>query len=485
MVNRYTVLDTNLLLEDPKALTSFIPENSDDTNTVVIPLSVLRELDKFKGERNTGRGYNANRALKKIKELSQSSGSNMYEGIRVQDNYFLQSSACLEEKFSEHDPMIGDVHDKDLLRVAKYLHEQHDNVSLITNDTGVYDIAGSLGMDVRTWEKFELGEEEPYKGWRYVEIDRETFDKFDENKKLDPTEIGIEDLQPNEFVIFHGFQVPETPSIRDQNGDLTRLFFYENRLLTDKQLSPRNPLQQCYMHALRDPNIDLVFSIGEAGTSKTFLATDAGIELCFSNYGCDDRLGKLNDINPHYRELIKSKKLDEGYVYSKFMLTRPVMNEELGSLPGNLEEKMEPWLAAVQDQFKQLWKSYNITDDQVESFKENKTLDILATHHMRGRSLPNVFWIIDEAQNAYHSEFYTALTRCGENSKVVMTGDPTQCDLKGMNAVTNPIVWFNERFKDSNNTATIYFDRSEFCERGRLAQHTIEKLGSYFNGKSD
>lgn len=484
MEERFTVLDTNYIIEDPSSVE--FPQTLDNfsscgegvKNTILVPTQVILELDKFKGEKDTRRGKNATNALRRIKELKQNNGGGLYEGIPLGENLYLMSSRQLEEQGIEDDPAVKG-HDEGILNVPNHLKKQGLDVTLMTNDTGVYDIADSLGIEVRTLEKYETDESDPYKGWRFVEVGRQTYKRFEENKKLDPEDLNLEDLMPNEFVIFHGHQFPPTPSIyKPDDGMLHWLFHYDERLLGDSGIKAKNPAQQCYMHALRDPDIDLVIALGKAGTAKTFLAADSGIELCLSHYGYDGRMRELKNRNEKYQHIINSKRDDNGTVYSTLLLTRPVIETNTGYLPGPLEEKMQPWLAPVEDQFEQLWNMYGISQESVKEARNNGELGVLPFDFMRGRSVHNTFWVVDESQNVYHADLLTALTRSGENAKMVITGDPSQCDLKGVSAVSNPVEYLNDKFRTSSLAATIMFDKPEHCVRSELARDALYRLGN-------
>jgi PhoH-like ATPase len=467
---QYKVIDTNVLLSDISALDSFQPKKPDTVNYLVVSMQTLRELDGFAKEPSE-RGADSRAVLRRIKELRQVQGGTLYDGVPLSGNRVLVSSARFEDNIVRRlCKSTGDFHhDLRIMQVAQNLRDMGEAVEFITNDSGAYDIAGAFGISVDTWRDFESGMpkdlSEAYKGWRYAEAGRSVVGELDRLGFVEPAVLGLEGLFPNEFVILKGGQIPKTPLVFDAEKNLlVRLtHFVPDELSISKACFKRKDitvLQQCYIHALRNPVITIVFAIGPAGTSKTFWATYAGVEQTFSSYG---------DVDVSGRD-----------VYSKMIITHPNIpvadSPELGYLPGSLDEKMEPWMGGVNDNLEQIWPFFKISLDVVDELKSKGDLEVLALAHARGRTFPNRFWIIDEAQNVTRPQMKTLITRIGSASKIVLTGDPEQCDLKGVTAVTNTIVWASEKFKDYGKSATIVFSDDGVCVRSELAEEAIKRL---------
>lgn len=461
MREQYKVLDTNILLADRYALESFRPKSGDTTNYAVISLQTLSELDKFRKE-TSERGKAAREVLKKIKDMKEKYGGSLYSGIKVEENYVIMGSLVFDsQRKTDITEKVKDHHDKAVLQLSQNLRDIGKDVELITTDTGAYDIADALGIPVSTWRDFEKGMprtlDEAYKGWRFVETERKCLEKLLKTGFTNPEDIGINGLMPNEFVIFHGHQLPQTMTIYKEKQRTLRLikdFSQEVKIPENSfKASEINILQQCYIHALRSPEINLVFAIGVAGTSKTFWATYVGVEQTFS---------------------------DESAIYKTLLITHPnvptIDSNDIGFLPGEMGEKMGPWVSSISDQIEQVAEVFEISSDLLEYIKKEKRLEILPTMYVRGRSLPKRFWIIDEAQNVTRPLLKTLITRIGNKSKVVVTGDPEQCDLKGVDAATNTIVWANEKFKDYEKSATIFFPDETWCVRSELAKEAIKRL---------
>ena len=479
---QYFVPDTNVYLSDPAAIESFGAKDPTTTrNTVVLPMQVLAELDSKKGEMDSARGFAARETLRKLKEYIQmSDGGSLIDGIEIAPGHLIQSSIQLSSGRDITD-RFGDKPDNRIIQVVSDMRSRNRNTQFVTNDSGAYIMASSLGFEVDTWRDVESLEDpaQAYKGWREVSVDP---NEYHSNIKTASTlEVGSIDadlsgLQPNEYVIFagenigslHSRQLPSAFKHRD--GILHKVFPADDQV---SPVKPKNILQHCYMDALRDDEIGVVFVIGEAGTAKTYLATDAALALAFGDEAMANR--GHNSVGHSGGSSAYNK-------FQRLLITRPAVFEkdntvDIGALPGDLGEKMAPWVAPIYDQIEQLAEGYHLDEDIVETLKAERKLEILVTSHMRGRSLAKCFWIYDEAQNASPFQLRTAMTRVGEGTKMILTGDPKQCDIKGMDAVrNNSLIGANEKWKDYKGSATIYFDRPEFVVRSGLAREAIRRM---------
>ena len=465
MNEKYKILDTNIFLSDPKAIYSFRPKEENMKTTIILPLVVLRELEKFKDERSE-RGRNAKAALKEIKEIIEIGGF-LNSGIYIESNYHIKSSYEIEKTMPnslEH--MVNEGNDRILLEIVKKMKEEGKNVELVTLDISLIDIGNALGLPVCEWMDYKVGE--LYKGWREIDVGNETIKSYhlvrkERGKGFSPDMIDVKDPNPNEYFILKssdGKKQDEVGVRYDQErGIYVPVPYLEKR--ADKVIN-QNIRQLFLMDALRNPDIDVVFAIGSAGSGKTFLATDAAMEQTIP--------GLNGDNKPQYQ---------------KMLITRPLIGindeEDIGALPGELEEKLEPWLRPIYDQLDYLFSIRGIKDVDVDYIHEEGILDVQAMRHIRGRSLHDCFWIVDEAQNLTRNKLLTVGTRVSENSKLVFTGDPTQCDLKLVQDISNPIVYASNVFKSDPLAATVYFE-NEDCVRSKIASAFIERMGHHKDG---
>jgi len=209
---------------------------------------------------------------------------------------------------------------------------------------------------------------------------------------------------------------------------------------------PRNKEQQFALDLLFDSNIELVSLIGAAGTGKTLLATAAGLE-----------------------QVVHSTKKNGGY--DKLIITRPVqpMGRDIGFLPGSIEEKMAPWIAPIKDNLQFLFGDKTALEMQIDQ----GTIEIEAMTYIRGRSIANAFIIVDEAQNLTMHELKTIITRVGDNTKIVLTGDIQQIDNVYVDAVSNGLTHAVEKFKEQEISGHITLNKGERSTLATLASEIL------------
>lgn len=412
MVKNY-VLDTNVLIHDPEAVYSF------EDNHVYIPLPVIEELDKLKREQ--GRvGKNARWAIRILEELRGL--GDLHQGVGLPSGGKLTIPVLSEEEFEHHQVkfLFEKYVDNWIIAYAIQLRASSQMPTIIVSkDISLRLKAAAIGLLAEDYltDKSDLTLLPP--GYRYV-------DSLDE---LDTTS-----LAPNEYVETRdsyfrytgdGFKTVE-PSIRAFG------------------VGPRNKEQLFTLDALLDDNIKFVSLIGVAGTGKTFVALAAALQ----------------------------KTLTEG-VYDKIVVARPLVpmgGKDIGYLPGALEEKISPWMSGVMDNLEYICRLNSV------SFKElmkKEIIELEALTYIRGRSIPKQFLIIDEAQNLTPLEIKTILTRAGEGTKVVITGDPYQIDTPYLDESSNGLVYAATKFRGQKVACHIVLTKGERSELASLAAQLL------------
>ena len=402
------VLDTNVLLHDPRAIFRF------KDNTVIIPIYVIEEVDTFKRELSE-LGRNA-REVSRILDKYRSRGS-LGKGVP------LEGGATLKVSFATGDDASRFLHsekkDNLILSAALDVKRREPNVSciLITKDVNLRVRADVLGLDAENYEEEDLGSiEELYPGASELKVPNEWIDKLHAEGRF---EVALDDLSARRTVkrsgSSHGFYPNEYIWLRREDGPQNSL----GRLSLDAEdeavgtilpldrthekvwgIGPRNKEQAFALDALLDDSIDLVTLIGKAGTGKTLLAIAAGLQ-----------------------------KVTEEQRHHKLVVSRPVfpMGRDIGYLPGTVEEKLNPWMQPIFDNVEYLMGISHADRRSGQGADELRSMGIIEIEpltYIRGRSLPNLFMIVDEAQNLTPHEVKTILTRVGEGPKLCSPAIP-------------------------------------------------------------
>jgi PhoH-like ATPase len=440
-VKKVFILDTNILLSNPNSIFKF------EDNDVVIPISVIEEVDHFKKHQDeTGR--NAREVSRILDNLRQK--GTLSAGIPLSDDpkkaglLFVYLGRNVEA-LPEH---LGASTDNHILAVSLTLQKKLGSsrkVCLITKDSNLRIKADAFGIPSEDFEADKVDISELYTGTRKIQVSKDFLKQFHTSRL-----ISLPDTQfrANEFVIFE--------REGDEQGDYV-CGIYDKELQKVKMIDPysesvwgvfpRNLEQTFALFALLDDRIKLVTLTGAAGTGKTLLAIASGL----------------------------SKTTDED-AYQKLMVARPIIafGKDIGYLPGSVEEKLNPWMQPVYDSLdfllsggggnrqKRLSKSYQELIDQGMLAVEPLT-------YIRGRSLPNSFFVVDEAQNLSPREIKTILTRAGEGTKVVLTGDPYQIDNPYVDSTNNGLTYVVERFKNAPIAAHVSLTQGERSELATLA----------------
>lgn len=436
-VKKHFVLDTNVLLHDPDSLFGF------KDNVVVVPIQVIEEVDHFKKEMSEiGR---AARSVSKYLDALRVKGS-LADGVPTDDGgtILVHLGVDVPEKF----PITERNADAKILAVALALKQQRKTVVFITKDTNLRVKADALGISAVDYETDPKNIEEVYRGWRDVAATRETIDRFYKEPALSPEDLGAGSLHPNEFVRL------SSDAGAGGKSALGRYHAAEGKvvLLRDMRtvwgIRPRNMEQRFAMDVLLDDSVPLVSLIGKAGTGKTLLALAAAL----------------------------SKTVDDE-VYRKLLVTRPVfpLGRDIGYLPGEIAEKLKPWMQPIFDNL-ELLVALSTGEKRGRGYLtllDQKLIEIEPLTYIRGRSIPQQFLIVDEAQNLTPHEVKTILTRAGEKTKVVLTGDPYQIDNPYVDAASNGLSYTIERFKGQVEAASVHLSKGERSPLAELAANLL------------
>ncbi len=422
------VLDTSVLVYHEDSIHAF-PDNE-----VVIPIEVLEEIDSLK-KRDDPVG-NAARYVNRFLDDLRSSGS-LKDGVEMENGQLIRVSS--QSDMSILPPGFVEKNDNKIISVALKLSREFDNVVLISRDINIRVKCDSLGIKSENYikEKATISRREAYSGVTVLELGPEDVQEFYDEGSL---YYGRDQFFPNEFLVVKGGQKSALGIFK--NGAIQKLRYTSGKSFNVQGISPRNKEQTFALEMLLDKDIHMVTMSGKAGSGKTLLAIAAAIQM-------------LNEKR-----------------YEKIILSRPAlsMSKEIGFLPGTLEEKMMPWLQPFFDNLKQILpngKAY------IDMMIEKEIIEIGALSYIRGRSLPNTIFIVDEAQNITHNEAKAIITRMGENSKLILIGDLEQIDAPHLDSTTSGLGSVVEKFKDFELSAHITLLKGE---RSPLAAHAAKIL---------
>jgi PhoH-like ATPase len=426
------VLDTNVLLFDPSSINKF------GNNEVFIPLIVIEELDRFKKDQNEN-GRNA-RNFSRLVDGLREKGS-LVKGVSLPSGGLLRIS-ILREPATKHIGIDLSINDNLILANALYLKENNENVVLITKDINLRLKADALGVVAEDYETSEISIEELYSGQRVFEVDAKRLADFEKNRFLDLSEEEEKSFFANEYIIVHETGNP-------QHRQLGRYHLKKGGivpLIKNREgvwgIHPKNVEQQFAMDALLNHEISLVSLVGKAGTGKTLLAIAAGLE---------SSIGQQQ--------------------FSRVLVSRPIvpMGRDLGYLPGDVNEKLAPWMQPIFDNIDFLFGNQR-ANNQTTTWDElinQGLLHVEPLTYIRGRSLPGQFMIVDEAQNLTPHEIKTIITRAGEGTKIVLTGDSEQIDNPYLDSINNGLVYCIDRLKKEDivaHTRLLQGERSPLSE---------------------
>ncbi len=431
------VLDTNVLLHNSNSIDSFAD------NIVVLPMAVIEELDKFKAHSDE-LGRNARGVIRHIDSLREK--GSLKDGVPMDNGGVLKIITSHSIKIETG--LTDGVMDNRIIRVAFGLHSQGEDVIFVSKDINARLKADALGIQARDFEKEKVKFDELFSGYRELIVSKETIDNFYDEENLDKNNDKI-DAYPNEFILLVDETNPKHTGLArvNEKGELCHLNQnYEHAW----NIKPKSKEQRIALELLLDPTIQLVTLVGQAGTGKTLMALAAGLE-----------------------KTLHSKR------YEKILVSRPIipLGKDIGFLPGDKDQKLTHWMQPIFDNLSFLLKDKNDTETKaekkVEELQQQHLLELEALTYIRGRSISNQYVIVDEAQNLTPHEIKTIISRAGEGTKMVLTGDPYQIDNPYLDASSNGLTYAVERLKNAPMHGHVTLKKSE---RSALAGVAAELL---------
>ncbi len=423
------VLDTNILIHDPHCIYNFID------NDVVLPIYVIEEIDKLK--KNTTTAIQA-RIVSRVLDDIRKKGS-LVRGVQL-DGDILFRVEIKNDLSLLPTSLRKDLMDNNIISTTLGIKKDNPDkkVIMITKDINMRIKADSLDIEVQDYESDMVEYSELYEGSLEIEVTKELFDKYEKSGKISISEIEVnQEIFPNTFIKLK--YNTNTSMGKHSEGKIRKLSFGD---ISAWGIRSRNDEQRYAMELLMDEKIKVVSLVGRAGTGKTLLAVAAGLE-----------------------QVVERK------LYKKLLIARPVipMGNDIGFLPGSEKEKLRPWMQPIYDNIDFLSESKGdkAGEKVVEGLEAMGLLKIEALTYIRGRSIPSGFIIIDEAQNLTPLEVKTIVTRAGENTKIVFTGDPYQIDSPYLDANTNGLTYMAEKLKTEAISGHITLKKGE---RSALAE---------------
>jgi len=441
LVPQRIVLDTSVLIADPTSIHAF------PGCAVVIPLTVVEELDGLK-TRMDDVGRAARTALRNIEDLRRRAGGSLAEPTPLTDDpdsgtLHIEVNSVDRERLEHHglDPAIPD----NRIIGAALGQSKIAPTCLVSNDAALRIKAAHLGLTADEHRPLARTATDRAMGWVTLEADASVVDALYSHGVADLTGVADADqLYNNNFAILrHGSQ-----------SALARVHDGEFRLLDTNTpeawgLRPRNKEQRFALELLLDPAISVIALDGRAGTGKTVMAIAAGLE-----------------------QVVEHRRFERLAVYRPLV---PVGRADVGFLPGGLEEKLDPWMSAIHDAIVALTQERSSRDARslIEDLSDRGQLTLESVTFLRGRSLQGQFVVVDEAQNLEPTTLKTILTRIGEGTKVVFTGDTSQIDAPYMGESNNALAVLIQAFAGQ---ALFGHVTLAACERSEVASLAAELL---------
>jgi PhoH-like ATPase len=428
------ILDTNVLIHDPLSFTKF------EDNTVVIPISVIEELDTFK-HAGDERGKSARIVSRKLDEHRVKGKLNA--GVKMENGGTLIVDLDHEQVLPKEFKLTE--MDNRILNTAYWYEQKKHNSILVTKDINLRLKAEAVGLKAEDYEAGKVKVDELYPGLVSIPVPGAEVDKFYRDHEIKSPD---KDLTPNEFVVLHSKEDAKKSALgRVDPADPSKI-----KALGPEPspwgIRPLNKEQRCAMELLLDDSVKLVTLLGAAGTGKTLCTLVCGLQ-----------------------------KAVEESVYRKLIICRPIVpvGKDIGFIPGTKEEKLSTWMGAIYDNLEYVMDKKH-PEGAIEKFEyllQNEKIEIASVTHIRGRSLPKQYMIVDDAQNLTPHEIKTILSRAGEGTKVVVTGDPYQIDNPYLDIASNGLTYIVDRMKGQKLYGHLTFTKTE---RSQLAALVAELL---------
>lgn len=422
------VIDTNVLLYDPESLTKFPRQQ------IIIPVTVLEELDKMKRFPNE-LGKNSRAVIRFLDSLKKVGSGNLNKGVKLENGATVR--ILLELKTDTKYNFTLTINDNRILLAAFLLQEQGEKVVFVSKDFAARVKAEAIGIEAEDYENLKYSYDTIYRGINRIEMPKSQIDLFYKDGKLSAPTLQA---QANEYLIMNS---PENTTAVGRYDATHQSLESLLKTMNIWGIKPRNVEQRCAMDLLLHDEIKLVTLMGPAGTGKTLLALACALRKVF----------------------------DEG-VYNRILVSRPIvpLGRDIGYLPGTKEEKLFHWMQPIYDNLEYLCASTgNETNETLKWVMESKKIEMEAVTYIRGRTLPKIFMIIDEAQNLTPHEIKTIISRAGEGTKVVLAGDPTQIDNPYLDKDSNGLTFVVGKFLKQKMYGHIFLDKTERSDLAALA----------------
>ena len=442
MAKKNYILDTSVYLTDADALFKF------DNHDVFIPLKVLEEIDKHK-KRQDSVGINARRIIRTLDEMRTK--GNLQKGVRIDKGKGILKVLSYEVLKNVVFPSDLDLKIPDHMIIATAMavsEESTRKTCVVSRDINMRVICDSIGLNAEdyTTEKVVTSSDELYSGLVTHIVDDQVIDRFYAGDEITISEDEVSaNWFPNQYVLLVSNANQKKSCIARFYTHFQPLKKIANDKIPDWKISSRNKEQAFAIDLLMDPSVKVVSLVGRAGSGKTLCAIAAGLQQTIG--------------------------LRENS-YDRMIVSRPVqpLGKDIGFLPGTMEEKMLPWLMPIQDNLQFLVGGNKNT---LQMYMDKGKIEIEALTYIRGRSIANAFIIIDEAQNLTAHEIKTIMTRVGEGTKIVLTGDVEQIDNVYVNETSNGLAHAVEKFKEFPIAGHVTFTRGERSEVATLASKVL------------
>ncbi len=438
MTKKTFLLDTNVLLYDPRAIHHF------KNCSLIIPIAVIEELDDMKRLPND-LGRNARLVMRSFDEIkAKTKRYNLMGGVDIGNGVELRVFSKHSQEMNGQFTLDRTSRKNQVLYSAYLAAKEYPDLIFLSKDFASRLKAQMTGIQAEDYKNASFSHQDIYTGLKKAKVSKQEIDLFMKNGVLDWKE---QDIYSNEYCVISCDK--ETHIIGRYDADLNQLVSL-NALPRDLWgIKPRNIQQRCALDLILREDIKLVTLVGQAGTGKTLLALACALRKVF----------------------------DEGY-YSKILVSRPIMplGKDIGFLPGSKEEKLFHWMQPIYDNLEYLCHASSGEQDTRENLrwiKESQKIELEAVTYIRGRTLPNMFIIIDEAQNLTPHEIKTVISRAGEGTKVILAGDPSQIDNPYLDVDTNGLTFAISKFGGKKIFGHMMFDVTERSELSSLAAEVL------------
>ncbi len=441
MENKIFVLDTSVILFDHKAILQF------KEHDIVIPISVLEELDNFKKGNDTI-NFEARQFIRYIDQRSK--GFSLSTWIPIVENGVSLFKVVMDETIDsskDANKVFGfKKNDHQILNAALKIQDEYRNrqVILVSKDINLRLKARSLDISAEDYETGKINDVEGlYRGIQILDVeDDNVITHFHQSGSISKSEVLVNNVLANSFFIIKN----------NKNSSLARFCMESDSLIrVEKQIAygikPKNAEQTFAMNALLNPELQLITIQGVAGTGKTLLALAAAIE--------------------------------QRSLYRQIFLARPIVplnNKDIGFLPGDIKQKINPYMEPLWDNLKFIQSQFSDKSKEFQKIRDlidSEKLLVTPLAYIRGRSLSNIIFIVDEAQNLTPLEVKTIVTRAGENTKIIFTGDIYQIDTPYLDAQSNGLSYLIDKFKGQKMYAHITLEKGERSLLANLANQLL------------